>query len=155
MINKSKSKSFILFEGENEINYKNFCYDYSEELVRKRTLDFQSHKSLNGKSKLDKWSSKDKIEFNYDSLIKLQKLSTKCNKFYIDLLNIRNKEELTVFYSLNFLQSKLNLIAKHDFKNFLNYKDQEKCHKIPMLWIHDHKTTYSTSKKKEKIEIIK
>ncbi|CRG96367.1 conserved Plasmodium protein, unknown function [Plasmodium gallinaceum] len=139
-MNELKSESFILFEGENEVNYKNFCYDYSEELIRKRTLDFQSYKSLNCKSKLDKWSSKDKIEFNYDTL----KLTPKCNQRYVDLINIKKKEEFIFICSLWLLQSDLNLIEKHNFRDFLNNNDQEKRYKIPMLWIHDYKTTYST-----------
>ncbi|KAI4838436.1 hypothetical protein MKS88_002915 [Plasmodium brasilianum] len=131
------SERYILFEGENEVNHDNFCYEYAERTSRKSTSNVQSHKSLkNIISKQNKTLWKDTTEY----IPYIPEITPKCSQRYTDL----EKKKLSFLCSLCLLQSDLSIIGKHNLKELLNNTEKEKWKKIPFLWIHDYKATYST-----------
>ncbi|SBS91240.1 conserved Plasmodium protein, unknown function [Plasmodium ovale curtisi] len=153
MEDSPNSEAYILFEGENEVCYDHFCYEYTEKKTGKKKLpNSQSGKTLSGRSHHSKWAQPDKVDFNCDIL---KKVTPQCDKRYGDL----KKEELSFFEALHLLQSDMDCIGKHNLEDYLNGEDRKRRRKIPMLWVRDYKSAYSTNytdeqRVRKKIEFI-
>ncbi|ANQ08975.1 Uncharacterized protein PCOAH_00036680 [Plasmodium coatneyi] len=135
MEEQSHAGQFILFEGENNLNSDNFCYEYKEWAIRKTPSKTQSYKNLGSQSRMSKWACGDKTPFNFA----IWEITPKCNSPFAQL----KKEELNFFLSLYLLQSDLEMIGKHNLEDFLNKEDKRRRHKVPMLWLHDCTAAYS------------
>ncbi|SBT35982.1 conserved Plasmodium protein, unknown function [Plasmodium ovale wallikeri] len=139
MEDSPNSEAYILFEGENEVCYDHFCYEYTEKKTGKRKPpNSQSGKTLCGRSHHSKWAQPGKVNFNCDIL---------------------KKEELIFFEALHLLQSDMDCIGKHNLEHYLNGEDRKRRRKIPMLWVRDYKSAYSTNytdeqRVRKKIEFI-
>ncbi|KJP90208.1 hypothetical protein AK88_00056 [Plasmodium fragile] len=121
MEEQSNTGQFILFEGENDVNSDNFCYEHKEKGIRKRLSRTQSYKNLGSQNRMSKWACGDKAPFNFA----IWKITPKCSSRFAEL-------------------SDLDTIGKHNLEDFLNNEDQKRRHKVPMLWLHDCTAAYST-----------
>ncbi|CAI7720602.1 conserved Plasmodium protein, unknown function [Plasmodium vivax] len=139
MEEQSPAGQFILFEGENDVNSDNFCYEYKEKPIGKRLSKAQSYKNLGSRNRMSKWACGDKAPFNFATW----EITPRCSSHFAEL----KKEELNFFLSLYLLQSDLEMIGQHNLEDFLNNEDQRRRHKVPMLWLHDCTASYSTSKR--------
>ncbi|CXI42111.1 conserved Plasmodium protein, unknown function [Plasmodium berghei] len=134
---KEKSENYILFEGENEIKYDRFGYDGFDERVPDITSSYiQAHNNLSGNGQMKKLALGNNIGFNQNTLKKIPK----SGQHYLDSKNENGK----LSASIHQLQSDLNIIKQHNMKCHLNDEDNERRNKIPMLWIYNYKTIYST-----------
>ncbi|ANQ08472.1 Uncharacterized protein PCOAH_00026540 [Plasmodium coatneyi] len=127
MEEQSEAGQFILFEGENDVNSDNFCYEYKEKAIRKRLSKTQSYKNLGSQNRMSKWACGDRGPLNFA----IWEITPKCSSRFAQL-------------------SDLEMIGKHNLEDFLNHEDQRRRHKVPMLWLHDSTMAYSTSKMIEK-----
>ncbi|EUD67164.1 hypothetical protein C922_02314 [Plasmodium inui San Antonio 1] len=136
MKEESHAEQLILFEGENDVNSQNFCYDYKEETPRRRLPKEKNHKNLGSPNGMSKWACGEKAPFN----LAIWEINPRCSSRFAELLNF--------FLSLYLLQSDLEMIGKHNLEDFLKSEDQRWSHKVPMLWLHDCTAAYSTSEKR-------
>ncbi|KMZ80281.1 hypothetical protein PVIIG_03185 [Plasmodium vivax India VII] len=124
MEEQSPAGQFILFEGENDVNSDNFCYEYKEKPIGKRLSKAQSYKNLGSRNRMSKWACGDKAPFNFATW----EITPRCSSQFAEL-------------------SDLEMIGQHNLEDFLNNEDQRRRHKVPMLWLHDCTAAYSTSKR--------
>ncbi|CAA9988343.1 conserved Plasmodium protein, unknown function [Plasmodium knowlesi strain H] len=137
---ESHVEPFILFEGENNVNSDNFCYEYKAKSIRKGLSRTQSYRNLSSRSRMSKWACKNGAPFNFA----IWEITPRCSSRFAQL----KKEKLDLFLSLYLLQSDLGMIGKHNLDDFLYNEDQRRRRRdgVPMLWLHDSTATYSTSR---------
>eukprot|EP00366_Plasmodium_knowlesi_P001826 XP_002259323.1 hypothetical protein, conserved in Plasmodium species [Plasmodium knowlesi strain H] len=122
---ESHVEPFILFEGENNVNSDNFCYEYKAKSIRKGLSRTQSYRNLSSRSRMSKWACKNGAPFNFA----IWEITPRCSSRFAQL-------------------SDLGMIGKHNLDDFLYNEDQRRRRRdgVPMLWLHDSTATYSTSR---------
>lgn len=133
---KQENESFILF-AEEEINEKNFGYQYSKDFETEDRWDQNVSKTTTFSNKLAKWDSKCLINFNTDVL----GITPMCNKDYQDI----KAEELKFGCALLLLETDVKILAEHNMKDYLNGIHEKKRNNIPKLWTYDYQSTYATN----------
>ncbi|CDU17956.1 hypothetical protein YYC_04478 [Plasmodium yoelii 17X] len=134
---KEKMENYILFEGENEIKYDRFGYDGFDERVSDiKSPYIKARNNLSEKGQIKKLVLGNNIGFNQNTLKKIPK----SGQHYLDSKDDGRK----MSDSLCQLQSDLNIISQHNMKYHLNGEDDKRRNKIPMLWVYNYKTIYST-----------